>query len=198
MLKEMTFPDSLVILMAPLSHNEVLLRVCGICLRKEKNLENISATYLLLIQSHHHSNYNLTSGDYSKKICSSCKRILRDKKNEKEKGEISKRKLPEANYHTLRGTRASRSQQSCQCYLCNIWRLNAGGQAYKSYHDEVRDKPGRPREKEPEPEPEVKDICQRCGGERKQGVLHNCNMSSLEANTMKAGENILQLIMKGK
>ena len=46
----------------------------------------------------------------------------------------------------------------------------------------VREKPGRPQEHEPAPLPEAKEICQRCQGEIKQGVLHLCNITSLEKN----------------
>ena len=60
----------------------------------------------------------------------------------------------------------------------------------KEYCEEVRDKPGRPLEREPVPDPAVKDICQACGGERKRGVAHVCNVTSLENNTMRIVEGM--------
>ena len=65
------------------------------------------------------------------------------------------------------------------------YKLNGEGGAYKEYAEEARDKPGRPLQRDPDPELEVKSICQDCQGERKQGVPHVCNVTSLENNTMK-------------
>ena len=98
---------------------------------------------------------------------------------------ISNSKLPENRYGKMRGPRASRSSTDCQCSWCAIWRLNGEGGAYKEHCEEVRDKPGRPQQGEPAPDAEVKNICQDCQGERKQGVPHVCNVTSLENNTMK-------------
>ena len=169
-----------------LSHDEVLKRVCGVCLRKHlKGMKNISQNYLDLIVKYHHKHYDLTSGNYATVICPSCQRALRDAKSSDEENKISKRKLPENRYGSLRGPRATRSSTSCQCTWCFIWRLNGEGAAYKEYSEEVRDKPGRPLQEEPAPDPEVKSICQDCQGERKQGVAHVCNVTSLENNTLK-------------
>ena len=149
---------------------------------KPKSIENISQDYLTLIRKHHFVNYNLTSGDYPTVICSSCKRALRDKEKF---GVDAKRKLPPVRYHLMRGTRSSRSFDECQCSWCQIGRLNGG--PYMKYCNEVRDGPGRPLPLEhvPPPPPEVKEICQGCQGEIKRGVLHKCNVTSLEKNTLE-------------
>ena len=116
-----------------MGHDEVLKNVCGLCLMKPKHLKNISDDYLSLIQKYHYGNYNLTSGDYPTVICQSCKKALRDKRDFREN---AKRKLPHVRYHMMRGTRASRSSDQCQCYWCNIWRLNGG--LYHQHCLEVR------------------------------------------------------------
>ena len=169
-----------------LSHDEVLKRVCGVCLRKHpKGLKNISQNYLDLIIKYHHKHYDTTNGNYATVICPSCQRALRDAKSSDKDNKISKSKLPEVRYGTMKGPRASRSSTTCPCTWCFIWRLNGEGGAYKGYSEEVRDKPGRPLQGEPSPDPEVKSICQDCQGERKQGVAHVCNVTALENNTLK-------------
>lgn len=174
-----------------LTHDEVLRKVCGVCLRKPKNLRNISKNVLALIVKHHHSHYSVTSGDFPSVICPSCQRALRDAEKCAKSGDISNSKLPESRYGNMSlNTRATRSVTTCQCSWCSIWRLNGEGGAYKEYCEEVRDKPGRPLEHEPVPDPAVKDICQACGGERKRGVAHVCNVTSLENNTMRIVEGM--------
>ena len=168
-----------------LSHDEVLKKVCGVCLRKNlKGLKNISETYLNLIIKYHHKDYDVKNGNYATVICPSCQRALRDAKSGDEEKKVPKRNLPENRYGSMRGPRASRSSTVCQCSWCAIWRLNGESGAYKEHCEEVRDKPGRPLQGDPDPVPEVKNICQDCQGERKQGVRHVCNVTSLENNTM--------------
>ena len=169
-----------------LSHDEVLTKVCGVCLRKNlKGLKNISQNYLELIIKYNHKHYDKTNGNYATVICPSCQKALRDAKSRDKDNKIIKSKLPEVRYGTMRGPRASRSSTTCQCTWCFIWRLNAEGGAYKGYCDEVRDKSGRPLQSEPSPDPEVRSICQDCQGERKRGVAHVCNVTALENNTLK-------------
>ena len=49
-----------------LSHDEVLKKVCGVCLRKNlKDLKNISETYLSLIIKYHHKDYDVKNWDYT-------------------------------------------------------------------------------------------------------------------------------------
>ena len=167
-----------------LSHDEVLKRVCGVCLRKHcKGLKNISENYLNLIIKYHHKNYDVKNGNFATVICPSCQRALRDAKSSD--GDKKNSKLPMNRYSSMKVPRVSRSSTSCQCSWCFIWRLNGEGAAYKEYCDEVRDKAGRPLQDEPAPDPEVKTICQDCQGERKRGVPHVCNVTSLENNTLK-------------
>ncbi len=114
-----------------LSHDEVLKRVCGVCLRKNlKGLKNISQNYLDLIIKYHHKHYDTTNGNYATVICPSCQKALRDAKSRDKDNKIIKSKLPEVRYGTMRGPRASRSSTTCQCTWCFIWRLNAEGGAY--------------------------------------------------------------------
>ena len=169
-----------------LTHEEVLKKICGLCRRKQKRLENISVTYLGLIQNYHHGSYDLNNGKFPTVICPGCKAILRECRDSEEKGTIPKRKLPENSYDLMcLDTRVSRSETSCQCSWCGIWRLNGEGGDYKLFSEVVRDKPDQPRQHEPAPEPEVKSICQGCGGERKRGVRHTCTVTTLENNTVK-------------
>ena len=118
-----------------------------------------------------------------------CKKILRDGRSSELTGTVPKRTLPENSYSLMNlDSRVSRSETNCQCSWCGIWRLNGAGGDYKDFSELVRDPPGQPRKYEATPEPEVKNICQGCGGERKQGVRHTCNVSTLENNTVKALE----------
>ena len=169
-----------------LGHDEVMQRLCGVCRRKQTGLKNISMNYLGLIQKYHHSDYDITSGKFPKLICPGCKATLREIKNSAKDGKTPKKKLPENQYELMvLDTRSSRSETSCQCSWCCIWRLNGLGGDYKVFSGVVRDKPGQPRKNEPAPEPEVKSICQGCGGERRRGVRHTCNVTTLENNTVK-------------
>ena len=175
-----------------LTHEEVLKKICGVCRRKGKNLENISPTYLGLIQNFHHKSYDLNSGQFPSVICPSCKASLREVRNSKKDGTVAKRKLPENQYElmVLDTRSSSRFETSCQCTWCSIWRLNGEGRDYKLFSEVVREKAGQPRKYEASPEPEVKNICQGCGGERKQGVRHTCTVFTLENNTMKVIEGM--------
>ena len=169
-----------------LTHEQVLKKLCGVCRRKQKSLENISPTYLGLIQKFHHAGYDLTNGMFPTVICPGCKKILRDGRSSELTGTVPKRTLPENEYSLMNlDTRVSRSETNCQCSWCNTWRLNGEGKDYKHYSELVRDPPGQPRKYEATPEPEVKNICQGCGGERKRGVRHTCNVSTLENNTVR-------------
>ena len=113
-----------------LTHDEVLRKVCGVCLRKQKNLRNISENVLELIVNHHHSHYSVTSGDFPSVICPSCQRALRDAEKCAKSGDISNSKLPESRYGNMSlNTRATRSVTTCQCSWCFIWRLNGEGGA---------------------------------------------------------------------
>ena len=172
-----------------LTHEEVLKKICGVCRRKQKKLENISPTYLGLIKKYHHADYDLASGKFPEVICPGCKAVLRDGRSSEENGSSPKRKLPENEYDSMvLDTRVTRSETSCQCSWCIIWSLNGMGRDYKRFAEVVRDPPGQPRKHKAAPEPEVKNICQGCGGERKQGVRHTCNVSTLENNTARALE----------
>lgn len=174
-----------------LTHEEVLKKICGLCRRKGKNLENISQTYLGLIQNFHHDSYDLNNGKFPSVICPSCKATLRVIRDSAKNGTVAKRKLPENSYSLLcLDTRVSRSETSCQCTWCSTWRLNGEGADYKLFSNVIRDKPGQPRKYEAAPEPEVKTICQGCGGERKRGVRHTCTVTTLENNTMKVIEGM--------
>ena len=126
------FSGFLLIIMSLMTHDEVLKKVCGLCLKKPKHLENISVAYLKLIHNHHYGNYNLTSGDFPKVICPSCKKALRDKEKF---GDDAKSKLPDVRYHLMRPSRTSRSSGQCQCYWCYVWRLKGG--PYQSHCLEV-------------------------------------------------------------
>ena len=164
-----------------MKHNTALKTVCGLCLMKPKSMENISMQYLNLIRKHHYANYNLTSGDYPTVICPSCKKGLRDRDKF---GDDAKSKLPPVRYHQMRGTRSSRSFDECRCSWCRIASLKGG--PYMKHCNEVREGPGRPLEHVPAPPPEVKEICQGCQGEIKRGVLHKCNVTSLEKNMLES------------
>ena len=94
-----------------LTHEEVLKKLCGVCRRKQKGLENISPTYLGLIKKYHHADYDLTSGKFPQVICPGCKAVLRDGRRSEENGTCPKRKLPENEYTLMvLDTRVSRSE----------------------------------------------------------------------------------------
>ena len=62
----------------PLSHDEVLDKICGVCYRKGPalKLRGISANVLKVIQKDHWAGYNVESGEYPRKVCLSCNSTL--------------------------------------------------------------------------------------------------------------------------
>ena len=146
--------------MGGLDHDGVMARVCGVCYRKQKSLQNITESTLHLIQKHHWSLYSLTSGDYPRVICSGCRSILMDHDDVKM---MSPRKLTPPKYETMRGTRASRGSSKCPCGWCDIWRMN--GLQFKEYMAGASAPLGRPSETPPAPLPESRQVCDACHGE---------------------------------
>ena len=168
----------------PLSHDEVLDKLCGTCYRKGAalKLRGISANALAAIQKYHWAGYNVDSGEYPRKVCQSCNSILLH--IAKAGGlEASKRKLPPPRYDTMQSNRITRSSPECQCYWCSVWRLNGG--PYSAHVAAVRANPGRPPIKEASPPPEAVLRCDRCQGEVGKGVPHKCTVTTMENNTLE-------------
>ena len=57
------------------THQDWMRLLCGVCLRKEKNLININDDILHLIKQHHHPSYDLSL--MPTVVCKSCMRPLR-------------------------------------------------------------------------------------------------------------------------
>ena len=68
-----------------LTLEEVLKKLCRLCLRKQKGLEIISPTYLGLIKKYNHADY-LSSGKFPQVICPGCKAFWRDGRRSEENG----------------------------------------------------------------------------------------------------------------
>ena len=164
----------------PLSHEQVLDKVCGVCFRKEtkgNQLRKITGKTLEYIQKYHWSAYNVASGDYARKVCTSCYNAAHDV-GKAGGPEGAKRKLPAPKYDSIEGNKITRSSPQCDCGWCNVWRLN--GQQYHSHATAVRDKPGR----QAAPAPDSVLRCEKCQGEVSKGVSHKCNVTSMETNTL--------------
>ena len=170
--------------MPPLCHDEVLDKICGVCYRKEakgNKLRNITATTLEYIRKHHHSEYEVASGDYARKVCASCNKSIQ--LIGKAGGpETVKAKLVAPMYESIHVERLTRSSSQCQCFWCKIWRMNGG--EYNAHVAAVRAKPGRPPVNEDAQAPAAVLRCEHCQGEVSKGVSHKCNVTSMETNTL--------------
>ena len=166
----------------PLDHEGVLKKICGICCKKNKSMKNITKTILERIHDHFFEDYSVTSGDFPTVLCSSCEVRLRATAREVRDGLVSRHRLPVPRYETIRGTRASRSGSSsgCPCGWCAIWRLN--GNEHKKYMAENKTPMGRPLETVPPPAPGSRQLCDRCHGEVRSGVRHDCTVRDMEQN----------------
>ena len=168
--------------MPPLCHDEVLDKICGVCYRKEgkgNKLQNISTKTLEYIRKHHHTEYEVASGDYARKVCASCNNAIH--LIGKAGGpETVKRKLAAPMYDSIQVDRLTRSSNQCQCFWCKIWRMNGG--EYNAHVAAMSVKPG-PKAAPTEP-PETVLRCDQCMGEVGKGVSHKCNVTSMETNTL--------------
>ena len=136
------------------THKDWMKLLCGVCLRKEKDLVNINDDILCLIQQHHHGPYDLSL--MPTVVCKGCTRALRAPE--------SGRNLPIKQYHLLKLPVATRLQsEDCQCSFCGICRMSMN--EYEAHCQKMRAPPGRPKYKEnqdPTPTPTV--ICGACKG----------------------------------
>ena len=176
----------------PLDHNQVMQKLCGMCVRKGKT-RNISERILHLIQTYHYPEYSTTSGDLPTRICDSCYGCLRMIDKENNENIKSNAKLPEIDYGSFRGTRVTRTSTSCPCKFCEVWRLN--GLEQRIYEKEARDKPGRPGPAGDDADVPAKEsilICPKCQSQigQKAGVAHKCNATSLQDNCVDMIMNI--------
>ena len=157
-----------------LKHEDVLKQVCGICYRKAKTLRNITNAFLDLIKKHHHTEYNLMSGDYPSVVCAPCQSILREIAKASAKNEQFKRKLPLPKYDIMKRSRSSRSNSDGYCCgWCEIWRKNGGEHAH---YMKVNTHIGRPVETPPPPPAESREKCDVCHSEIKRGLKHVCSI----------------------
>ena len=141
------------------THQDWMNHLCGVCLRKEKDLVNINDDILRLIRQHHHGQYDLSL--MPTVACKGCVRALRAKDSGPESGY----NLPIKQYHLLKLPVATRLQsEDCQCGFCCICRMSMN--EYKAHCQKMRAPQGRPKNKENEepstPTPTV--ICSTCKG----------------------------------
>ena len=167
--------------MAPaLEHNDVLKKICGLCYRKNKNLRNITGNFLCLTKTHHHTDYNICSGYYSKVVCPPCQRALKDIAEASKKNEQSKRKLPLPKYDTMKRSRSTRSNSDGYCCgWCDVWRKYGGPH---NHYMKVNTHIGRPVETPPPPPAEARKKCDVCHSEMKRGLKHVCSIRTMEEN----------------
>ena len=86
-------------------------KVCGVCFRKEtkgNQLRKITGKTLEYIQKYHWSAYNVASGDYARKVCTSCYNAAHDV-GKAGGPEGAKRKLPAPKYDSIEGNKITRS-----------------------------------------------------------------------------------------
>ena len=165
-----------------LDHQGVLKKICGICCKKNTNLQNITPAILRHITDNFFEGYSLTNGEFPTVVCGSCRVALGARAKEVANGVESPHKLPLPKYDTIRGTRTSRSDTSpgCPCGWCAIWRLNGG--PHMHYMLENKTPLGRPLETVPPPAPGTRVVCDRCHGEVRRGVKHDCTAHTMEQN----------------
>ena len=165
----------------PLSHYECRQKVCGVCLRKAKEIRPITEECLILIKNFHYDGYSLDDNFFPLVVCKSCSLALKAyEKNPSKPG----RKLPNTNYEKLSRPGEGVITRSvvnctCMCSICFVGKLRAG----QHLHYEKTQKPdlGRPRESEVElafPLPR----CSLCLTEVGKGKPHNCSRSSMQEN----------------
>ena len=172
-----------------LKHEDVLKQVCGICFRKVKNLRNITSAFLELIKKHHHTEYNLLSGDYATVVCAPCQSILREIAKSAAKNEQSKRKLPLPKYDTMKRSRSSRSNSDSYCCgWCEIWRKYGGEH---NHYMKVNTHVGRPVETPPPPPAEARKKCDVCHSEMKSGLKLESRWSLV--NLHKSTQSLVNL-----
>ena len=184
------------------THNDWMMLLCGVCLRKEKGLVNINDDILMLIRKHHHDHYDPSL--LPRVICKGCCIALRAK----ERGQECQHNLPTILYHQLKLPVATRLQaEDCQCSFCCICRMSMN--EYKAHCQKMRAPPGRPVDKEnvdpsssSPPTPTV--ICSACKG------IHFCsfvkridfwvNVIIFDKNsrfvTFRCNENILRRLLQ--
>ena len=144
------------------THQDWMRLLCGVCLRKEKNLININDDILHLIKQHHHPSYDLSL--MPTVVCKSCMRPLRAK----ESGQKCGGNLPVAQYHLLKLPVATRRQaEDCQCSFCCICRMSLV--EYSAHCKKMRAPPGRPIDYKENVEPSSSTptptvICRDCKG----------------------------------
>ena len=160
-------------------------KVCGVCMRKSKNLRKISNEELIHIRRHCFENYNLEN--MSSVICMSCIQTLKAYKEASQTENTPKRKLPNINYSNLilpkqmSQTRLSTSTE-CDCSYCKIAKLN--GAEYTKYEKTVRSLPGRPNTQETSIEsPKLR--CSVCFTIIAPGIPHRCSRQTQHDNILK-------------
>ena len=163
-----------------MDHTAVLKKICGLCYKKSKNLQNITPTILDLIKNHHYANYNVCDGDFATVLYDSCRRALRDIASSSKKNEQSKRKLPLPKYETMKRSRSTRSNSDGYCCgWCDVWRKYGGPH---NHYMKVNTHIGRPVETPPPPPPEARKKCDVCHSEMKRGLKHVCSIRTMEEN----------------
>lgn len=159
----------------PVTHNEVMDRLCGICMGKV-SLRKMSEAAYKTIRKYLWAGY--TKGESPNKLCNSCNTWLLDV-DKSGSIEAAKRKPP-LTFNKLRDlapprqTRGSASGSSqCQCGYCQVGHLS--GQRYLNKMKELgnRKVPG-PVPAPPDTSPKSIHLCVFCHGILAKGVSHVC------------------------
>ena len=162
-------------------HEKSRNKVCGVCLRKPKQLRKISESMLLLLKKHIYERYSLDDTSLPIVICTSCSKTV----TVIESGQDD-RKLPYIDYESLTTppsveTRSVASEKCC-CSLCIISRMN--GPEYQAHEKLMRDKPGRPRIDVEVPSVTINQ-CSKCHSEVGPGKSHNCTRTATQDNLVE-------------
>ncbi len=158
------------------SHQENLLKVCAICVKKiiSKRKVEINNQDLQRIKQHLSSNFNLQSEKFPKSLCATCRRKLLDKSKGKDV------ELPNIiDFETtvkLQNTRSNKSKL-CLCTLCKIGRGKKNKESKKIQQNVIQ-------------------ICKICKSEVSKGKQHDCKETNIVRNILILTENIDKKIIE--
>ena len=168
------------------THNEMRAIVCLVCSLKGSSPRKITGKNLERVTTYYLTNYNPEDVNFPSHICDRCRKLLENIEKGKNKIEdlpepidMTQVKLPSPRMETR--TSSVQNKKLCDCYICEIGRVNARGVGPTVPH-----KMGRPPTEGPDRLPARMPItrCERCKGIMKKGVSHpeNCGITEFREN----------------
>ena len=144
-----------------MDHSDARKKVCVICYCKGSRV--LSSADAQSVRDFAIEGYNVEDPDFPCGICNNCRRILSAYRN----GDTS-RSLPVATSYNPETRVLTRSQDVCQCRICEVAK-SYGGQANAQKKLAMKRKKGRPASTEPAP----KKLCTICFCELYPGCHHS-------------------------